>query len=82
MAASDRVLTLTEVLSGKVTNEYLDIKEQKAIIKRHITRLADQRFDIEDKMSVIGEKKELLDKHQKLTAKIIKLQNELETISI
>ena len=82
MAKSDRVLTLTEVLSCKVTKEYLDVKEQKAIIKRHITRLADQRFDIEDKMNVIGEKKELLDKHQKLTAKIIKLQNELETISI
>jgi hypothetical protein len=81
MAQSDRKLTLAEVLSGNISQKYLDNKEQKAVIKRHISKLADQRFDIVDKMSVIGKTEELTTDYKKLSDKINKLQNELKSLS-
>lgn len=80
MAKSDRVLTLVEILEGNVTEEYLDIKERKVIIGRHMSRLDDRRFDLEDKIDIVGETDELIKERQKLTNKIDKLEKEYQNL--
>lgn len=77
---SDRKLTLEEVLSGNVSEEYLDNKEKMAVISRHITRLANKRFDLEDKMELVGERDDLVKEYKKLTDKIVKLKDELSEL--
>lgn len=77
MAQKDRSLTFGELLEGKCSQAYLDKKEQIAIVKRHIGKLANERFDIEDKMMMVGEKDYLVEKKNTLTIKIDKLKNEL-----
>lgn len=75
---SDRRLTLQEVLSGNFSKEYLDEKERVAIVKRHIRRLSEKKFDIEDKIEVVGLNDELALELSKLTKKIEKLKAEIE----
>lgn len=81
MAQSDRKLTMDEILQGNVTKKYLDNKEQKAIIHRHIYRLSQERDFCEEalKMDICTFRKEyFFNKLQKILDKMAQLKDKLK----
>lgn len=81
MAKLDRTVTLEEILQGKVSTTYLDRKEHKAIIHRHIYRLSQERDFCEEalKMDICTFRKEyFFNKLQKILDKMAQLKNKLK----
>lgn len=81
MAKKDRVLSIGEVMQGNVSKEYLDKKEKIAVIKRRLYKLSGKRDELEDKISIVGEREDLLNEYNKVIRKMNKAQAELEELN-